>query len=601
MSKTLLLISIGPVQEFIASARKLRDLWFGSFILSELSKTVARYLHENGAELIFPSQQNVADLNENSSFNVANKIIAEVASVDDAERLHKRAKEIWQQKIEVIGRQTIEFITTNYKKEEIDIDGDRFVKECSDYGEFYAVWVDFATPDSYTYAWKRVHELLAARKSARFFTAPGWEGAGLRKNSLDGMRETVFTAREIKGITAILKKNERLDAMGCIKRFYPFIAKKESKYFDDLADIALVPWLDGIIQPVNIRNLTAFQDTVLDCKDKYKLQRSSKRPLSNNSAIKQPILSELYFNIKKDVEEMVGAANIEKVYKAREKLFKEYREPSKYAMVLHGDGDKMGDLINALTSADGHRKVAERLSDFAKEVEKIVNQHEGSLIYAGGDDVMAILPLHTGIKCANQLRTTFSELLGGLIKELELEDIPDVPTFSAGIAIVHYLEPLDHAIGLARRAEKKAKDNGRNSLAIIQSKRSGPEVVICGKWLNEKDLPGIADRFTAIVELYNSTDSILPMRLGYQLREIAETAGDIISFTVVDGKNNPTNAAAAMVKRIIMHKNDGDIKKEKDLMPLLQGHTSVRALADELVIGRQIADAELMAEGKVRQ
>jgi CRISPR-associated protein Cmr2 len=33
----LMIIGIGPVQEFIASARRSRDLWFGSWLLSELS------------------------------------------------------------------------------------------------------------------------------------------------------------------------------------------------------------------------------------------------------------------------------------------------------------------------------------------------------------------------------------------------------------------------------------------------------------------------------------------------------------------------------------------------------------------------------------
>ena len=40
--KYLISIAIGPVQDFIASARRSRDLWFGSWLLSELSKTAAR-------------------------------------------------------------------------------------------------------------------------------------------------------------------------------------------------------------------------------------------------------------------------------------------------------------------------------------------------------------------------------------------------------------------------------------------------------------------------------------------------------------------------------------------------------------------------------
>ena len=37
----LLQIAIGPVQEFIAAARRTRDLWFGSYLLSEISKAAA--------------------------------------------------------------------------------------------------------------------------------------------------------------------------------------------------------------------------------------------------------------------------------------------------------------------------------------------------------------------------------------------------------------------------------------------------------------------------------------------------------------------------------------------------------------------------------
>jgi CRISPR-associated protein Cmr2 len=37
----LFLVNIGPVQDFIASARRSRDLWYGSWLLSELAKAAA--------------------------------------------------------------------------------------------------------------------------------------------------------------------------------------------------------------------------------------------------------------------------------------------------------------------------------------------------------------------------------------------------------------------------------------------------------------------------------------------------------------------------------------------------------------------------------
>lgn len=68
-----MLINIGPVQDFIATARRSRDLWFGSWFLSEISKTAARVI---GADnLIFPAARN-EQLQPNTDFNSANKILA---------------------------------------------------------------------------------------------------------------------------------------------------------------------------------------------------------------------------------------------------------------------------------------------------------------------------------------------------------------------------------------------------------------------------------------------------------------------------------------------------------------------------------------------
>jgi len=44
MSKYLLACSIGPIQGFIAAARRTRDFWFGSFLLSEISRAAAKGL-----------------------------------------------------------------------------------------------------------------------------------------------------------------------------------------------------------------------------------------------------------------------------------------------------------------------------------------------------------------------------------------------------------------------------------------------------------------------------------------------------------------------------------------------------------------------------
>lgn len=54
MNQYLVMLSIGPVQSMIAAARRSRDLWSGSWLLSELAKSCAKSLKEQDATLIFP-------------------------------------------------------------------------------------------------------------------------------------------------------------------------------------------------------------------------------------------------------------------------------------------------------------------------------------------------------------------------------------------------------------------------------------------------------------------------------------------------------------------------------------------------------------------
>ena len=95
MKQYLMEIAIGPVQVFIASARKLRDLWFGSLLLSELSKAVARaaahHAGQGNISFIFPAVDAFSadghinsELEKFSPLSVANKILMLVSTEDPA-------------------------------------------------------------------------------------------------------------------------------------------------------------------------------------------------------------------------------------------------------------------------------------------------------------------------------------------------------------------------------------------------------------------------------------------------------------------------------------------------------------------------------------
>ena len=83
MNEYVIVIGIGPVQTFIAAARRSRDLWRGSWLLSELSKACALSLQEAGATLIFPAPTRPDALIPGSDFAVGNKLQATLAAEND--------------------------------------------------------------------------------------------------------------------------------------------------------------------------------------------------------------------------------------------------------------------------------------------------------------------------------------------------------------------------------------------------------------------------------------------------------------------------------------------------------------------------------------
>ncbi len=131
-----------------------------------------------------------------------------------------------------------------------------------------------------------------------------------------------------------------------------------------------------------------------------------------------------------------------------------------------------------------HAAISQALADFSLHaVPEIVARYHGTLIYAGGDDVLVLLPTTTAMECARDLRLAFrgefQQDCGtptGYYKTnngKELLMMGPTATVSAGLAIVHYKEDLRFALRQAREAESNAKKAGRDALEIRVCRRSG--------------------------------------------------------------------------------------------------------------------------------
>lgn len=576
----LILISLGPVQEFIASSRKLRDLWCGSHLLSELSKTVARTLAEAECELVFPAPETQAELEAGSELSVANKVLAVTAPGALPSDLARRAEDAFRLHLQNEAERIVKTLPDSV------LDVKRFRAQLDDFGEFYAAWVGLGDKETdYGHARQRAEELLSGRKTLRDFRKPGWEGTGVPKNSLDGARETVLLEGRSLRKRFALKAGEQLDTPGMLKRFGE---KGRVPHFESLSDQAIIPYLRGLEKDEDLR----------PCLERVRAAASANSLSALLGHLPNPLRVDILGNLPAEflfpgrLEDFIQENELRESMEVTElmaslgNLVRKSTIPQPYAVILVGDGDRMGEVIDRIGTKEEHKLFTRFLSRFALSVRSVIENHDGKLIYSGGDDVMAYLPLHTALEAAVEIRRTFAESLRPICEKM---GVP-CPTFSAGMTIVHHLEPLDEALGLARKAEKISKvEGGRDALAVIQSKRSGSDLIICGKWEGPSGLP---ERLMTMRDMYEQ--DLLPSRLGYQIRTAAMVCGAEARWRKEGEDVKPANPAAAEAWRLMNRKK---IREAGRLAKIFEATGNLGILSGELVIAHQFSNARRMAKG----
>lgn len=196
---------------------------------------------------------------------------------------------------------------------------------------------------------------------------------------------------------------------------------------------------------------------------------------------------------------------------------------------VYFETNALGDLLNRKRplSPSFHLQFSEMLANFGNFcVRRIVEAHDGRLIYSGGDDVLALVPAHQALACSRALRAAFQgepkalNEIRGVWRfrngEWEREDMQlfacdNQPGFirlateapklegeparfhamvpgpaadcSVGIAIAHFKAPLQDVVRAAQQAEKRAKKQlGRSAVAVTLMKRSGETIEWGTQW-----------------------------------------------------------------------------------------------------------------------
>ncbi len=607
----LLTISIGPVQEFIASARRCQDLWYGSWLLSELSKTVAGNLQANGAQaVIFPGGLAEAGAERKDS-SVANKVMA-VFNLEEAlvRRVAEGAQEAMKAQLKALAEPILCSVYRGLGGD--DVDEARKVAEAQiqDLMEFQWVAVAYEG-NGYPAARDKAERLLMAVKNTKPWTQPSWSRAGWRKSSLDGVRESVIPERFFEGGAGRgpmteedlyrqfrVRKSERLCGVGLLKRWGsdPEAGLDKPNQFHSTSHMAAKPLLERASAMKDDGLVRAAWGDFLECLKTAPFQGRNRvagldHPVFQDydgSILFPSRIPELFF-AGEDVRKAQGitVGNCERAQAALRALLKALgvSEPNPYYALLLADGDHMGAAIDNQGTVEQHQAISMALDGFAKGVRATVRKHGGSLIYSGGDDVLAMLPLHTCLACSEELAQDFARQLspyhtaGG-----------NSPTLSVGLAIAHHLEGFADVRAWAGQAEKLAKYK-RNSLAIRLEKRGGSPIEVTGTWTSNDARESLfLPRLRDWVDRHQAGE--VPNKLPFQWAGLIRLARD----------NPAMNPIVMMDAKRLVSRKGKDQAGSKDVGAIgtyleIQSDPEVlESLSNELVLAKEIERALRQAE-----
>ena len=273
-----------------------------------------------------------------------------------------------------------------------------------------------------------------------------------------------------------LRENERLCAVALVKRLFPLVSRAaldwrvDATSWPSTAHIGALPWIEraGPAAPQEAeRYAVAVRDAM-----------RSPPPVddtgSGTAAFARLDANWLHLDFVRDDRRCrlldaddEGRARedlirlLKGVYKVADGSGRPLGRPSTFYALLKADGDRLG----RLASEAGPELVGKALARFTREVPEIVAKHRGVTVYAGGDDLLAMLPVPGALSCAEALSNRYRSAFG---------DQPGA-TLSAAVLFPHIRLPLRTALTEAGRLlDDVAKDgNGRDSLAAGVLKPGG--------------------------------------------------------------------------------------------------------------------------------
>lgn len=502
--------TIGPVQGFVAQARRTRDFWAGSFLLSWLSGVAMQASIEQGAIIEFPKENpnylnwltgKEKKINIPRQGSIPNRFKAEIGDNFKPELVTKSVKVAW----EALADQIFENDIAGLENKETKKIWNRQIEN---------FWeISWAVADE-----KKDSSILDQRKNWRSYQPP--PEPGVKCMMMDGWQElSGINAPYKKALTSFWEKIRNNGRNGMLTDFnkgeslcaIAFVKRRFVHHFNDknlkninmpsgnwqlngwklesgipsVSYLAAVHWLKKAIKAAkkNPKVETLFSDYYRKAFviSNSKVSRSNGikciKESSYNEAVEQWVSLDgnMFFKTllenKKTYPDQVAAKKVVKALRKLERKIGEKATP--FYAVLMMDGDSLGKHMSIV---ENQQNISIALDKFTKKVPDIVKENNGFLIYAGGDDVLAILPLEDALECAAELKDCYDNCFAAY-KEIET-------SLSGAIEYAHIKMPLTKVLHDAHDLlDNVAKERtGRDALAVRVWKPGGAALEWAQPW-----------------------------------------------------------------------------------------------------------------------
>jgi len=522
-------VTFGPVQEFVAQARRTRDLWAGSLLLSHLANKAIDKAEEEGARIITPyrasARHGLTELHADERPSAPNHFWAEVDD-GNAARVAGAAVDAWNEEWRRICDRVWQFLASFGQAAADPTVREIFCRQVKQL--WYAHW---AVGDD---------SELTGRKEMR--AMPPADAEPGEKCTMCGVREAL-TPRRLEecprysdyraGVRLfwsnlacklnkrhpleLRKEGERLCGVCTVKRLFPRAIDDgpsiSPESFPSTSTMATLSWRNAVLKKLDeARDLAKALKCYFEVIERYtqhealRVVRGFERLEASAQDVADEACGQKLIDYDGDVffrEAIVRegelpwkkGVDINKAQGEALKTFDRVRkrsrecgagEPSPFYALLVMDGDRMGELFSS--NRGNEREVSGRIGAFAGKVRSLIESggaqdpYNGRVVYAGGDDLMALLPMDGALAAARDARNLFLDLLKEYVQYERR-----CGTISAALVYAHYTTPLKVVVRRARELlEKKAKDQaGRDAFTVEVWKRGGPILSFARNWKDE--------------------------------------------------------------------------------------------------------------------